>query len=80
MAFTDWYVEGPSFGNCNCGYACPWQFEELPTNGTCDGFEVLEGCCQTNAHKSHFSSNLNPLGHAKTAPLGKSGGTVQLEI
>jgi hypothetical protein len=26
-----------------------------------------------------FSSNLNPLGYAKTAPLGKSGGKVQLE-
>ena len=48
MAFTDWYVEGPSFGNCNCGYACPCQFEELPTNGSCDGFEVLE------VTKGHF--------------------------
>jgi hypothetical protein len=37
-------------------------------------------CCQTNAHQSQFSSSLNPLGYAKTAPLGKSGGTVQLEI
>lgn len=42
MAFTDWYVEGPSFGNCNCGYACPCQFEERPTHGNCRGFEVLE--------------------------------------
>ena len=42
MAFTDWYVEGPSFGNCNCGYSCPCQFEERPTHGDCRGFEVLE--------------------------------------
>ncbi len=42
MAFTEWYVEGPSFGNCNCGYACPCQFEERPTHGDCRGFEVLE--------------------------------------
>jgi hypothetical protein len=42
MAFTDWYVEGPSFGNCNCGYACPCQFEERPTHGDCRGFEVLD--------------------------------------
>lgn len=42
MTFTDWYVEGPSFGNCNCGYACPCQFEERPTHGDCRGFEVLE--------------------------------------
>jgi hypothetical protein len=37
-------------------------------------------CCQTKANQSHFSSNLNPLGYAKTAPLGKSGGAVQLKI
>jgi hypothetical protein len=37
-------------------------------------------CCQTNAHQSQFSSNLNLLGYAMTAPLGKSGGAVQLEI
>jgi hypothetical protein len=42
--------------------------------------EQLAGCCQTKANQSHFSSNLNPLGYAKTAPLGKSGGAVQLEI
>jgi hypothetical protein len=38
------------------------------------------GCCQTKANQSHFSSNLNPSGYAKAAPLGKSGGAVQLEI
>lgn len=42
MAFTDWYVEGPCFGNCNCAYSCPCQFEERPTQGDCRGFEVLE--------------------------------------
>ena len=37
------------------------------------------GCCQTNANSSQFSSNRNLLGCKKTAPLGESGGTVQLE-
>ena len=41
MAMTDWYVEGISFGNCNCAYGCPCQFEALPTYGDCRGFEVL---------------------------------------
>jgi hypothetical protein len=41
MATTDWYVEGISFGNCNCAYGCPCQFEALPTHGSCRGFEVL---------------------------------------
>ena len=38
---TDWYVEGVEFGNCNCIYGCPCQFEGLPTDGRCYGFEVL---------------------------------------
>ena len=42
MAHVDWYVEGPSYGNCNCGYSCPCQFEEDPTQGDCRGFEVME--------------------------------------
>ena len=30
-------------------------------------------CCQTNANQSQLSSNLNLLGCAEAAPLGKSG-------
>ncbi|HTS52532.1 MAG TPA: DUF1326 domain-containing protein [Burkholderiales bacterium] len=41
MSVVDWYVEGVSFGNCNCSYGCPCQFEALPTHGHCRGFEVL---------------------------------------
>jgi hypothetical protein len=38
---VDWYVEGVKFGNCNCDYSCPCQFETLPTHGACRGIEVL---------------------------------------
>ena len=41
MNAIDWYVEGIEFGSCNCTYACPCQFEALPTYGNCIGFEVL---------------------------------------
>jgi hypothetical protein len=41
MANVDWYVEGVQFGNCNCSYGCPCQFEALPTQGNCRGFEAL---------------------------------------
>ncbi len=44
----DWYVEGASFGNCNCAYGCPCQFEALPTHGSCHGFEILR------IDKGHF--------------------------
>jgi hypothetical protein len=41
MSKIDWYVEGVEFGVCNCVYACPCQFEALPTHGHCRGFEVV---------------------------------------
>jgi hypothetical protein len=41
MSHVDWYVEGTEFGNCNCIYGCPCQFEGLPTDDRCHGFEVL---------------------------------------
>lgn len=41
MANVDWYIEGLEFGNCNCDYGCPCQFEALPTHGDCRGFEVV---------------------------------------
>ncbi len=40
MNRVDWYVEGIEFGSCNCIYACPCQFEALPNQGNCRGFEV----------------------------------------
>ncbi len=50
MSKVDWYVEGVSFGNCNCVYGCPCQFEALPTHGHCQGFEVLR------IDKGHFGA------------------------
>ena len=40
MSHVDWYVEGVEFSSCNCTYACPCQFELLPSHGNCVGFEV----------------------------------------
>ena len=44
----DWSVEGVAFGNCNCDYGCPCQFERRPTQGHCRGFEVVR------IDKGHF--------------------------
>ncbi len=41
MAYVDWSVKGVAFGNCNCIYACPCQFEALPTHGRRAGFEAI---------------------------------------
>ena len=48
MGMVDWYVEGVEFGNCNCDYGCPCQFESRPTQGNCRGFEVVR------IDKGHF--------------------------
>ncbi|MCT7373924.1 DUF1326 domain-containing protein [Chelativorans salis] len=36
----DWNIEASTFGNCNCDYCCPCQFELRPTHGDCKGVEV----------------------------------------
>jgi len=38
----DWSIEGVEYGNCNCDYSCPCQFEAKPTRGDCRGFEVIQ--------------------------------------
>ena len=43
---TEWEIHGMDFTNCNCGYACPCQFDALPTHGHCRAvcfFRVDEG-------------------------------------
>ena len=43
---TDWELHGMEVGNCNCAYACPCQFNALPTHGNCQAigfFSVEEG-------------------------------------
>jgi hypothetical protein len=48
MSTVNWYVEGVEYGNCNCDFGCPCQFEALPTHDDCHGFEV------TRIDKGHF--------------------------
>jgi hypothetical protein len=33
---VSWEIHAKEFGNCNCGYSCPCQFNELPTHGSCE--------------------------------------------
>ena len=32
---VDWEIHAMEFGNCNCSYGCPCQFNALPTHGNC---------------------------------------------
>ncbi|MGR3627281.1 MAG: DUF1326 domain-containing protein [Limimaricola sp.] len=75
----DWSVTGQSFGNCNCAYGCPCQFEDLPTHGHCRGFEALR------IDKGHFGDT--PLDglcvallYAWPGPIFEGGGELQAVI
>ncbi len=39
---TPWEIHGLELGNCNCSYACPCQFNDLPTHGGCEAAAVVE--------------------------------------
>jgi len=59
---------------------------DAPTEGQfaaprrrCTEFEPREGCWQTNANSSLQGQDRCPLSGTKAAPLGKGGGSVQLE-
>jgi hypothetical protein len=41
VELIDWYIEASAFGNCNCDWGCPCQFESLPSQGNCRGFEAF---------------------------------------
>ena len=46
MSDTKWMLKGKEFVNCNCSYACPCQFNGLPTHGYCEAvgaFQIDEG-------------------------------------
>jgi len=75
----DWYVEGIEFGNCNCKYGCPCQFEDLPSHGHCQGFEVLR------IDKGYFGevdlAGLNAAAvYAFPGPVFEGKGTMQAII
>jgi hypothetical protein len=79
MTYVDWYIEGKTFGNCNCVYGCPCQFEDLPTDGHCCGFEVI------HIDKGHFGGvNLTGLRaallYAWPGPISKGNGELQAII
>lgn len=79
MTHVDWYIEGKAFGNCNCVYGCPCQFEDIPTNGHCNGFEVLQ------IDKGHFgdtdlSGIRTALVYAWPGPVFEGNGQMQAII
>lgn len=79
MAKTEWYVEGIEFGVCNCVYACPCQFEALPTQGHCRGFEAVR--IDRGRYDELALDGLKvAMLYAWPGPVFKGGGELQLVI
>jgi hypothetical protein len=79
MPMVDWSIEGIEFSNCNCAHGCPCQFEDVPTGGSCRGFEVVR------IDKGHFGDvTLNGLYvaliYAWPGPIYKGNGEIQAII
>jgi len=76
---TEWRMKATEFGNCNCAYGCPCQFNALPTHGNCRAalaFEIEEG---------HFGAvKLDGLRMVELVsfpgPVHEGNGTMQLII
>jgi hypothetical protein len=79
MALIDWYVEGIDYGNCNCDWCCPCQFEALPSEGHCRGFECLE---ITRGHfgTTDLSGLRTAIVYAWPGPIFEGNGEMQVII
>ncbi len=76
---VEWRVKATEFANCNCIYACPCQFNALPTNGNCHAagaWQIEEG---------HFGTvrldGLRAIGlYNYPGPVHEGNGTMQVII
>ncbi len=76
---TPWEVHGIELANCNCVYACPCQFNALPTDNKCEA--VVGG----EIHRGHYGEvKLDGLRMAAMykwpGPVHEGNGTMQLII
>ncbi|MGD0745317.1 MAG: DUF1326 domain-containing protein [Verrucomicrobiota bacterium] len=46
--YVNWAMQGFEFGNCNCSWGCPCQFNGLPTQGNC------RALCFVQIDRGHF--------------------------
>lgn len=76
---TPWEIHGIELVNCNCVYACPCQFNAVPTDGFCAAAGAFE------IHRGHYGDvTLDGLRMAVMyrwpGPVHEGNGTMQLII
>ena len=70
MTDTKWAIHGKEFANCNCIYACPCQFNALPTYGNCWAVVGIQ------IEKGHHGGT--PLDGLKVAGIFKYPGAIHM--
>lgn len=68
MTVTPFLIKGLEYGNCNCAYGCPCQFNALPTYGDCQ-YTLF-----TEVDEGHYGDT--DLAGVKFAVFGKFPGAV----
>ena len=66
----EWEIRGREFGNCNCDYSCPCQFNALPTNGHCRGLGVYD--IEQGVHGPTRLDGLRAASSAGQAPFTRA--------
>lgn len=79
MPRTHWVLQGREFGNCNCDFGCPCQFNAMPTHGDCRAVTAAQ------VDRGHFGDvaldGLNVVGlYTWPGAVHQSNGTMQLII
>ncbi len=79
MSDANWSMKGPEYGNCNCDWGCPCQFNAMPTDGTC------RAVCAVHVEEGHFGdTSLDGLNWAITynwpGAVHEGNGTMQAFI
>jgi hypothetical protein len=76
---TPWFIKGKEFGNCNCSYGCPCQFNALPTHGFCEASGAFQ--IDTGRFGNVVLDGLRAVGtYHWPGPVHMGGGTMQLII
>ena len=73
---VNWELHGMEFGNCNCDYSCPCQFNALPTHGQCRAigfFRIDRG----HFGKIQLDGRKMALIASWPGPVHEGGGTMQ---
>ncbi len=79
MADVGYRIKGMEYGNCNCDYGCPCQFNALPTHGDCQ-YVVFVKVDEGNYGDTDLSGQVFVLHGKFPGAVHQGNGTQQLIV